>query len=76
MKADQVKDFTGQLCPMPIVNMARAIKKMEAGQVLEIWADDEGAHADVPAWCEKTGNEFLGEKDASDYTRYFVKKTA
>jgi len=59
---------------MPIVNMARVIKKMEAGQVLEIWADDEGAHADVPAWCDTTGNEFLGEEEAGDYTRYFVKK--
>jgi TusA-related sulfurtransferase len=60
---------------MPIVNMARVIKKMEAGQVLELWADDEGAHADVPAWCDTTGNEFLGEEEAGDYTRYFVKKT-
>jgi len=75
VQADRVEDYTGQLCPMPIVNMARAIKKMEVGQVLELWADDEGAHADVPAWCAKTGNQFLGEKDASDYTRYFVKKT-
>ena len=75
MEADRVEDFRGQLCPMPIVNMARVIKKMEASQVLEIWADDEGAHADVPAWCEQTGNEFLGKEDASDYTRYFVKKT-
>ena len=76
MQADRVEDFNGQMCPMPIVNMSRAIKKMKVGQILEIWADDEGAHADVPAWCAKTGNEFLGKKDAGDYTRYFVKKTA
>lgn len=75
MQADQTEDYRGQLCPMPIVNMARAIKKMAVGQVLELWADDEGAHADVPAWCEKTGNEFLGKEAAGDYTRYFVKKT-
>ena len=75
MESDRVEDFRGQLCPMPIVNMARVIKKMEAGQILEIWADDEGAHADVPAWCDQTGNEFLGEEEAGDYTRYFVKKT-
>ncbi|MDH4138394.1 MAG: sulfurtransferase TusA family protein, partial [Anaerolineae bacterium] len=75
MESDRVEDFRGQLCPMPIVNMARMIKKMEAGQMLEIWADDEGAHADVPAWCDQTGNEFLGEEEAGDYTRYFVKKT-
>jgi tRNA 2-thiouridine synthesizing protein A len=75
MDSDRVEDFRGQLCPMPIVNMARVIKKMEAGQVLELWADDDGAHADVPAWCDQTGNEFLGEEEAGDYTRYFVKKT-
>ena len=75
MKSDRVEDCRGQLCPMPIVNMARVIKKMEAGQVLELWADDDGAHADVPAWCNQTGNEFLGEEEAGDYTRYFVKKT-
>jgi tRNA 2-thiouridine synthesizing protein A len=75
MEGDRVEDFRGQLCPMPIVNMARVIKKMEAGRILEIWADDEGAHADVPAWCDQTGNEFLGEEEADDYTRYFVRKT-
>jgi tRNA 2-thiouridine synthesizing protein A len=76
MQVDRTEDYRGQLCPMPIVNMARATKKMEIGQVLEAWADDEGAHNDVPAWCHKTGNEFLGEEEAGDYTRYFVKKTA
>ena len=75
MKGDVFQDSVGQLCPMPIAFMAKNMRKMEVGQVLEIWADDEGAHADMPAWCEQTGNEFLGEEDAGDYTKYFVKKT-
>jgi TusA-related sulfurtransferase len=61
---------------MPILMMAKNIKKLEPGEVLEIHADDEGAHADVPAWCEQTGNEFLGKEDAGDYTKFFVKKAA
>jgi TusA-related sulfurtransferase len=61
---------------MPIAFMARNMKKLEVGQVLEVRADDEGAHADVPAWCEQTGNEFLGEEPADGYFRYFVKRTA
>jgi tRNA 2-thiouridine synthesizing protein A len=76
IKADMVQDSIGQLCPMPIAFMARNMKKLEVGQVLEVQADDEGAHADVPAWCEQTGNEFLGEEQADGYFRYFVKKTA
>ena len=74
MQADRTEDCRGQLCPMPIVNMARTIKKMEMGQVLEMLADDEGAHNDVPAWAAKTGNQFLGEDPAGDYFRYYVKR--
>jgi TusA-related sulfurtransferase len=74
IKADVVQDSIGQLCPMPIAFLARNMRKMEAGQVLEIRADDEGAHADVPAWCEQTGNEFLGEEDAGGHFLYYVKK--
>ena len=74
VNVDMVQDSIGQLCPMPIAFMAKNMKKLEAGQVLEVRADDEGAHADVPAWCEQTGNEFLGEEPADGYFRYFIKK--
>ena len=74
IQADIVQDSIGQLCPMPIAFMARNIKKLEPGQILEIQADDEGAHADIPAWCEQTGNQFLGEEPINGYYRYFVKK--
>lgn len=59
---------------MPIAFLARNMRKMEAGQVLEVRADDDGAHADIPAWCEQTGNKFLGEQDTGDYFRYYIKK--
>jgi tRNA 2-thiouridine synthesizing protein A len=75
VKADMVQDSIGQMCPMPIAFMARNMRKLEVGQVLEIQADDEGAHADIPAWCDQTGNEFLGEEEADGYFRYLVKKT-
>jgi tRNA 2-thiouridine synthesizing protein A len=74
IQADKVQNSIGQLCPMPIAFMARNMRGMEPGQVLEIQADDEGAHADIPAWCEQTGNEFLGEEQADGYHRYFVRK--
>ncbi len=75
VKVDQVQDSIGQLCPMPIAFLAKNMKKMEAGQVLEIQADDEGARADIPAWCEQTGNEFLGEEADDGFSRYYVRKT-
>ena len=74
IEADKVQDSIGQLCPMPIAFLARNMRGMEPGQALEIRADDEGAHADIPAWCEQTGNEFLGEEQADGYFRYYVRK--
>ncbi len=73
---DMVQDSIGQMCPMPIAFLARNMKKLDAGQVLEVQADDEGAQADIPAWCEQTGNEFLGQEPADGYVRYFVRKQA
>ena len=75
IQVDMVQDSIGQMCPMPIAFLAKNMKKLKSGQVLEIHADDDGAHADIPAWCEQTGNEFLGEEPAEGYFRYYVKKT-
>ncbi len=74
IQANMVQDSIGQLCPMPIAFMAKNMKKLDAGQVLEIHADDDGAHSDVPAWCEQTGNEFLGEEADDGFFRYYVRK--
>jgi len=73
---DRIQDSLGQACPMPIVQLAKSMRAMDSGQVLEIRADDEGAHADIPAWCEQTGNEFLGEQEAGGYFKYYVRKKA
>ena len=73
---DKVQDSIGQMCPMPIAFMAKNMRQMDAGQVLEIRSDDEGAQADIPAWCEQTGNEFLGQDQDDGFVRYYVKKAA
>ena len=38
--------------------------RVKKGQVLEVLTDYDGALEDIPAWCEKCGQEFVGlEKD-------------
>lgn len=73
--ADRVQNSVGQMCPMPIAHLAKNMRQMTVGQILEIQADDEGARADIPAWCQQTRNEFLGTEETDGYARYFVKKT-
>lgn len=74
MESDRTLDCVGLYCPMPIVNTAKEIKEMAEGEVLEVIADDEGIRSDMPAWCEKTGNEFIGLEEADGEIKVYIKK--
>lgn len=74
MKADQTLDCMGLYCPMPIVKTAQRIKELKTGEVLEIVADDKGIKADMPAWCQATGNECLGMEEVGGEIKVYVKK--
>ena len=74
MKADQTLDCIGLYCPMPIVKTAERFKQLKLGEVLEVVADDKGIKQDMPAWCEATGNEFLGIDEEGGEIRVYVKK--
>jgi tRNA 2-thiouridine synthesizing protein A len=74
MKADVTLDCIGLNCPMPIVKTSQKMKELEPGQVLEVSADDEGIKEDMPAWCNTTGNEFLGIEEEGDIIKVYVRK--
>ena len=74
MDKKRTLDCYGLLCPMPIIKIAEAIKSLSSGQVLEVIATDEGIISDLPAWCRRTGYEFLGvEKRGGEYYGYLRK---
>lgn len=75
METDRTIDCVGLYCPMPIVKTAQAMKELSAGQVLEVVADDPGIRSDMPAWCEKTGNECLAVEEEDGEIRVYVRKT-
>jgi TusA-related sulfurtransferase len=76
MKADRTLDCVGLYCPMPIVKTSQEMKNMQAGEVLEVIADDKGIKSDMPAWAAKTGNEFLGMEEDGEEIRVYVRKSA
>ena len=74
MKADAILDTLGLYCPMPIVKTAKKIKDLKIGQVLKVISDDEGIKEDMPAWCKRTGNEFLRIEEGEGEYRVYVRK--
>ena len=72
--ADEILDCKGLSCPMPIIKLAKTMKKMESGKVLEMLGTDPGTKEDVPKWCQKTGNEFLESVEESGVYKYYIRK--
>ncbi len=76
MKADKSLDCVGLYCPMPIIKTAGVVSELKTGEVLEVVSDDKGIEEDMPAWCEATGNEFLGIEEENGVYKAYVRKTA
>lgn len=74
--ASREVDAKGQLCPMPIVALAKAMKDLAPGQVLVLYVTDQGAKRDVPAWAAKTGNTLLDLLEEGGVMAFYVQKAA
>lgn len=76
MKANVILDAKGLACPMPIVKTKKAMNDVEAGQVLEVQATDKGSKADLQAWAERTGHQYLGVIEEGDVLKHFLRKSS
>jgi tRNA 2-thiouridine synthesizing protein A len=70
-------DCRGQLCPRPVIELARHLADVPVGAVIGVVADDAAAAHDIPAWCRMRGQEYVGADRAADgVARYLVRRTA
>lgn len=53
-------DCLGRPCPVPVIELARALGPLAEGTVVEVVSDDPAAVVDVPAFCRMRGHAFLG----------------
>ncbi|WP_223701398.1 sulfurtransferase TusA family protein [Sutcliffiella deserti] len=74
MKVDLTLDAKGLACPMPIVRTKKSMEQIEAGEVLEVIATDKGSKADIAAWAEKVGHQYLGTKEEDDLLKHYIRK--
>jgi tRNA 2-thiouridine synthesizing protein A len=72
--SDLMLDCLGKKCPMPVLMTKKELKKMSAGQTLELTVDDKGALKDVPALISKTGDELLETKQDNGTITFVIKK--
>lgn len=73
--ADVRLDAKGLACPMPIVKTKKTMKELAEGQVLEISATDKGSRADLSAWAESVGHQYIGTNEAGDVLYHYIRKS-
>ncbi|MDR0138682.1 sulfurtransferase TusA family protein [Metabacillus idriensis] len=76
LKTDITLDAKGLACPMPIVKTKKAMKDLDAGQVLEILATDKGSKADLKAWAGSSGHQYLGTIEDGDVLKHYLRKSS
>lgn len=59
MARTQTLDAKGLKCPIPVLKARRAMKELQAGDVLEVHATDPGSMADFEHFCQTTGHKLL-----------------
>ena len=66
MRGQRIKQITTHqldarrlLCPLPVIKVQEQVKKLKAGDILEIVCTDKGSLSDISAWCRIHGHDLL-----------------
>ena len=70
----QVLDCRDELCPGPVIKVAKTLKTLPVNEVLEVHATDPGAVPDMEALAKQTGQQILGVIQEPDCTRILIRR--
>jgi len=72
--ATKTIDLRGLKCPMPMVNTALEIRKMNVGETLKSIADDPATMKDIPSWAKAVGHDLLLAQEENGIYTYIIRK--
>lgn len=74
IKVSRTIDARGSFCPGPLMELIRAVKEAQIGEVIEVLSSDQGSKRDIPLWVSKAGHILLSITEKEGYTSFLVKK--
>ena len=72
---DAKLDCRGLRCPMPIVRLSQAIRKLQDGEHIEVEATDAAFEPDLQAWARQLGHAVVSFQ-AGEVQRAVIQKGA
>jgi tRNA 2-thiouridine synthesizing protein A len=73
--ATRVVDARGSFCPGPLMELIRAIRESQPGQVIAVYSSDSGSKIDIPKGVEKAGHRLVELARRDGYDEIVVEKT-
>jgi TusA-related sulfurtransferase len=70
----RVIDAGGSFCPGPLMELIRAIREGQVGDVIAVRSSDTGSRVDIPKWVEKAGHGLVHIESADGYDEIVVEK--
>ena len=67
-------DATGMACPMPVIELARAIDEVALGALVTLIATDPAAGVDVPVWCRMRRQKLLRREQLDGIWHFTVER--
>lgn len=74
IQSDLVVDVTGETCPIPLVEMRKAVMKAKKGDVIEIKGTHPASKQEIPMAVDSLGLELLSIKEEDQVWHIFIKK--
>ena len=72
--ATRTVDARGSFCPGPLMELIRAIRESQVGDVIAVLSSDKGSKIDIPRWIEKAGHRLVSLDSLDGYDRIVVEK--
>jgi len=72
--ATRTIDARGSFCPGPLMELIRAIRESQVGDVLAVYSSDAGSRTDIPKWVEKAGHRLVIVETRDGYDEIVVEK--
>ncbi len=67
-------DARGSFCPGPLMELIRAIRESQVGDVIAVYSSDKGSRTDIPKWIEKAGHRLVALVARDGYDEIVVEK--
>jgi TusA-related sulfurtransferase len=67
-------DARGSFCPGPLMELIRAIRESQVGDVIAVRSTDKGSKLDIPKWVEKAGHRLVSLDAREGYDEIVVQK--